>query len=80
MNLQIQNNVFDAIYILFKTLSDKQKIKLLKKLNFEIPYKKEIIDSRNESESYLFKGDDFEKFSENILKEEKIIDIKKFKV
>ena len=33
MYLQIQNNVFDAIYILFKTLSESKKLRF-KKIKF----------------------------------------------
>ena len=83
MHTQVQNNVIEAINMLIKTLSEEQKIALLNKLNLETTTKKpkynqEIINTRKISDSYLFKGNDFEKVSKQMLDGEKV-DFEKFK-
>ena len=77
MTTTVSLNIADAIYKLFQTLPNEQRISLLNKLNIEILSKKEIygqeiIDARNMPESYLFIGDEFEKISKKMLNGEKI--------
>ncbi|MBI9038706.1 MAG: hypothetical protein JEY97_11285 [Bacteroidales bacterium] len=83
MNTQTQSNVIEAINVLLKTLSIEQKITIINELSLEISskrpnYKKEIINARKSQEGYLFKGNDFEDISKQILNEEKV-DFEKLK-
>jgi gamma-glutamyl phosphate reductase len=80
MELQLENNIVNAISLLFQTLEVEEKTKVLKKLQEELNfYNPEILKSANNKDSFLFNQDEFMKVSNELI-EGKKINFEKYKV
>ena len=73
MEIQLENNIINAISLLFRSLAFEDKAMVIKALQEELSsFKPEIIESLKSKESFLFDQNEFENISNKLLQKQKV--------